>query len=364
MLIVFCVPSDQIELVCYGKVILGRKFEATPKIKESGSDDGSQQTEDTKTEELEIRRREDAEISVVEAEIEKSISALFRTDPKIGQNRSTVIVDKLSDAMKRRHRPSGDSSSSESETSPAIRPRDVHSRSVSVGTAEIFSSSPPASAVPEFHSSSPKLRPALSPRSRASPKLSPRITKTPLAFITRNKSDDGTPFMLPETPLNTPASGVTYGSGSLPTLPASNPLSGGWMKVEEVPVELTPLEYVPGGVIREYLGSISMHFIRESRGLEADEFHRMVTEVNAIARAHVASLGGNAMLAYRAVPAESGGRVYKSQVYNVISLSGCAVKIEYLNNYGGSKKHRHRKQQSRGSTMSKVEEWRDRTTTM
>lgn len=97
-------------------------------------------------------------------------------------------------------------------------------------------------------------------------------------------------------------------------------------------IELTPLAYIPGAHVTRYLGRVTLHFIkeswtvRESGGLGAF-YHLFVNEAIAIVRAHVRSLGGNAMLTFRLVPIES-SQLYRNQVYNMISITGDAVMIE------------------------------------
>jgi hypothetical protein len=92
-------PDDMIELICTGKVILERRFDSTPKIEEGVQTDSDSSLMD----ELEIRRREDAEQRELAKGIETGVASLFNVGPVMGQNRTTVIVDKLSDEMKKIH---------------------------------------------------------------------------------------------------------------------------------------------------------------------------------------------------------------------------------------------------------------------
>ena len=282
-------------------VVLEKRYGQIQKIEEQKGERDSD--DDTIADEMEIRRREEVDQRKLLREIEDGVEVLFKADQH-SLNKATVIVDTLSDDMKRLH----------------------------LGLANSYL----LEGTDEFHDDEETMSPLSS--SIKSPslhlqtflkQLSPKL----LSQGPKNKEQHEALQMVRHgsialpPPLSLQARGTTLGNP--PEMVRSTARKVSWMNISEVPVEITPLFYVTGGTITEYLGSISMHFIRESKGGEASEFHRFVTECNAIARAHVAALGGNAMLAFRAVPAESGGRVYKSQVYNVISISGFAVRLAY-----------------------------------
>uniref|UniRef100_A0A7S2W4C5 C2 domain-containing protein n=1 Tax=Mucochytrium quahogii TaxID=96639 RepID=A0A7S2W4C5_9STRA len=97
-------------------------------------------------------------------------------------------------------------------------------------------------------------------------------------------------------------------------------------------VEVTPLSFVPGYHVTRYLGRINLHFIRESWAVREGAglglfFHEFLNDAQAIARAHVVALNGNALLSFKLTPRESSGKALKS-VYNMISLSGDVAVIQ------------------------------------
>jgi hypothetical protein len=290
-------PDDQIELIFTGKVVLERRFDSTPKIEE----DSGNASDSTFFDELEIRRREDAELRELAQIVEKA--DMFQL-PTIGPNRSTVVVDQLSEEMKRMHLSAGTVREMADSTGVSNGPTD--DKAFVPLTKSPSMERGPITPQPEQPSNLLSL-PALpsSPRGRSLGEiLSPRPfhfrNKTEGTFLQSNDS--------PGTPTSTALNVLkTVPVHLVPSLRQPNPptsisfrnvksSSNQVINVMENPVEMTPLHHVAGGRVVEYVGSISMHFIRESSGLEADEFHRFITECNAIARAHVRSLGGNAML--------------------------------------------------------------------
>mmetsp|Transcript_20579 Transcript_20579/g.31165 ORF Transcript_20579/g.31165 Transcript_20579/m.31165 type:complete len:1455 (-) Transcript_20579:42-4406(-) len=341
-------PDDMIELICTGKVVFENRLGQIPKIDEQ-TDVGASSDDDTIAQELEIRRREEADQRELLNEIEVGVSNLL---DKRTMNQATVIIDMLSDEMKRRHlglaanalEDIAETNSSDAKSPPMQQapmdysPVSPKTRSMTMLTNLLTSPSysSPISSSKILAFKNKKQQQSFDAVRDAS--IGP-ILPPPMASSEQRSSTIGN---LNESNVNvSKLNSLRVTSDSAITTSAVS-CDGGrvsWMNgLSEFPVEITPLHYVTGGFVTEYLGFMSMHFIRESKGGEAAEFHRFVTECNAVARAHVASLGGNAMLAFRAVPAESGGRVYKSQVYNVITISGFSVKVEYReSDLGGDK---------------------------
>ncbi|KAM6095539.1 C2 domain-containing protein 5 isoform 15-T15 [Chlamydotis macqueenii] len=107
----------------------------------------------------------------------------------------------------------------------------------------------------------------------------------------------------------------TIRRGSIKTtasLDKASPLAEGYLRHRSVPsctnstvsvVKMTPLSFLPGAKITRYLGIINMFFIRETTSLREEGgvsgfLHAFIAEVFAMVRAHVAALGGNAVVSY------------------------------------------------------------------
>jgi hypothetical protein len=290
-------PDDMIELICTGKVVLERKFEK-PRIDEDKDSDNS------KADELETRRQEDADSRQLLRQVEESMSSWFKVQPSIAQNRATVIEDNLSEQMKRLHVKfyeaeyggtmdqlphfgstfsTGSLADSNPEASPRLSPRRASVelsprmspfvRGRNEAMANIFNRGElPSSGTP---SQAPKSATSGLHRQRSD---ATRSNLTALSLLGSEQVD----LVPPLGPQRSRTEAESQFDVPLPHAPTTSGLA--WLRVTEVPVELTPLNHITGAVVTQYLGIVSMHFVRESSGGEASEFRRFVTECNAIAR--------------------------------------------------------------------------------
>ncbi|XP_030336645.1 C2 domain-containing protein 5 isoform X10 [Strigops habroptila] len=134
----------------------------------------------------------------------------------------------------------------------------------------------------------------------------------------------------------------TIRRGSIKTtasLDKASPLAEGYLRHRSVPsctnstvsvVKMTPLSFLPGAKITKYLGIINMFFIRETTSLREEGgvsgfLHTFIAEVFAMVRAHVAALGGNAVVSYIMKQCVFMENPNKNQAQCLINVSGDAV---------------------------------------
>ncbi|XP_075614602.1 C2 domain-containing protein 5 isoform X19 [Balearica regulorum gibbericeps] len=123
------------------------------------------------------------------------------------------------------------------------------------------------------------------------------------------------------------------------SLDKTSPLAEGYLRHRSVPsctnstvsvVKMTPLSFLPGAKITKYLGIINMFFIRETTSLREEGgvsgfLHAFIAEVFAMVRAHVAALGGNAVVSYIMKQCVFMENPNKNQAQCLINVSGDAV---------------------------------------
>ncbi|XP_060101898.1 C2 domain-containing protein 5 isoform X15 [Heteronotia binoei] len=167
-----------------------------------------------------------------------------------------------------------------------------------------------------------------------------QTTKTPAEKTLQRASADNEeqlqfPLELSSDPLGSqpfmPAKAVSLDKPSPLTEGQSRHRSGTSGVNSTVPVvKMTPLSFIPGAKITKYLGIINMFFIRETTSLREEGgvsgfLHAFIAEVFAMVRAHVAALGGNAVVSYIMKQCVFMENPNKNQAQCLINVSGDAV---------------------------------------
>ncbi|KAJ7387855.1 hypothetical protein OS493_001202 [Desmophyllum pertusum] len=99
-------------------------------------------------------------------------------------------------------------------------------------------------------------------------------------------------------------------------------------------VEVTSMSYLPNAQIECYLGNINLFLIRESHTIRENGglnvfMQAFVAEAQAMLRAHVLAIGGNALVSYQLNEIVLFDNPHKHQGQCLLNISGDAVKVFY-----------------------------------
>ncbi|XP_041906068.1 C2 domain-containing protein 5 isoform X22 [Corvus kubaryi] len=155
----------------------------------------------------------------------------------------------------------------------------------------------------------------------------------------RASTDNEEQLQFPLELCSDPLSSQPFSPAKATSLEKASPLAEGYLRHRSVPsctnstvsvVKMTPLSFLPGAKITKYLGIINMFFIRETTSLREEGgvsgfLHSFIAEVFAMVRAHVAALGGNAVVSYIMKQCVFMENPNKNQAQCLINVSGDAV---------------------------------------
>ncbi|XP_068805239.1 C2 domain-containing protein 5 isoform X16 [Struthio camelus] len=155
----------------------------------------------------------------------------------------------------------------------------------------------------------------------------------------RASTDNEEQLQFPLELCSDPLASQPFSPAKAASLDKASPLAEGHLRNRSVPsctnstvsvVKMTPLSFIPGAKITKYLGIINMFFIRETTSLREEGgvsgfLHAFIAEVFAMVRAHVAALGGNAVVSYIMKQCVFMENPNKNQAQCLINVSGDAV---------------------------------------